>query len=462
MRFWITGFSALATISIRLALALAVCFSTTALADDDSGSARISVASKLNLEARALLVEACNLAHAPEAASAEALGRGIAGFEQKLTGLREGDLALALRAPEAARRVLRAIDEVEAAWVPVATQLRKVARGGEVQADAFAAALNASGVLSEATGSLLAIVSGEYSNAEKFAFGAVMAVNILDRQTLLIRDMALHSCIIRAGLPEATASEAALAESKDIFSASMEGLVNGLPQAGLMAPPTDSVKAALEVASAEWGGYATMLDPASATNAANEEALGKSLENARLLYLLATSKQEDLYRIPLETYAEEQLTKWLKEPVVVLAIRDQNTAHAGVTQPMIDQMDLTWRAEVDSGAHKMIAEMLSRPLSETLLKYQEASGGIVTEVFVMDNKGLNVGQSVVTSDLWQGDEAKFQETFERPEADLHISEVEFDDSTGFYQVQVSLTISDPVTDDAIGAVTFGVNIQSLL
>ncbi len=35
----------------------------------------------------------------------------------------------------------------------------------------------------------------------------------------------------------------------------------------------------------------------------------------------------------------------------------------------------------------------------------------MTEVFVMDARGLNVAASDVTSDYWQGDEEKFSETF---------------------------------------------------
>lgn len=80
----------------------------------------------------------------------------------------------------------------------------------------------------------------------------------------------------------------------------------------------------------------------------------------------------------------------------------------------------------------------------------------------MDNKGLNVSQSVETSDYWQANEAKWQETYQAPPDALHISEIEFDDSTGYYQAQASLPISDPATNQIIGAITFGINMQSLM
>ena len=73
-----------------------------------------------------------------------------------------------------------------------------------------------------------------------------------------------------------------------------------------------------------------------------------------------------------------------------------------------------------------------------------------------------MAQSAATSDYWQGDEAKWQQTYAAEDGALHISEVEFDDSTGFYQTQASMPIVDPATGEKIGAITFGINVQSLL
>ena len=82
-------------------------------------------------------------------------------------------------------------------------------------------------------------------------------------------------------------------------------------------------------------------------------------------------------------------------------------------------------------------------------------------VFVMDGKGLNVGQSDVTSDYWQGDEAKWQDTYSNGKGAVHISELEEDESTQTLQSQVSVTVVDPESGKAIGAVTFGVNVENL-
>jgi hypothetical protein len=75
---------------------------------------------------------------------------------------------------------------------------------------------------------------------------------------------------------------------------------------------------------------------------------------------------------------------------------------------------------------------------------------------MMDARGLNVAASSVTSDYWQGDEEKFTATYPLGPDAVHISEVEFDESTQTFQAQVSLPVTDPATGAVIGAITIGV------
>jgi hypothetical protein len=79
----------------------------------------------------------------------------------------------------------------------------------------------------------------------------------------------------------------------------------------------------------------------------------------------------------------------------------------------------------------------------------------------MDDKGMNVALSDVTSDYWQGDEAKWQQTYLVGPDAVHIGDVELDESTQTYQSQVSITVVDPDTKAPIGALTFGVNVEAL-
>ena len=147
---------------------------------------------------------------------------------------------------------------------------------------------------------------------------------------------------------------------------------------------------------------------------------------------------------------------------VDLTYRWQNTTTSGFSQSQIDALDLAWRAEVGTGGAPTITPVLENAASDRLRALVEASGGRITEIFVMDGVGLNVAASATTSDYWQGDEAKFTETHGSGPGAIHFGDVEFDESSQRYQGQISVTITDPGTGQPIGAMTVGVDAESLL
>jgi hypothetical protein len=161
-------------------------------------------------------------------------------------------------------------------------------------------------------------------------------------------------------------------------------------------------------------------------------------------------------------YFESDVAPQLAHEAILAAIRSQNAAHAGVSPAQIDALDTAWRAEVAAATRPTIDPVLNNAASDQLRALVEASGGRVAEVFVMDQAGLNAGASHVTSDYWQGDEPKHQETYGAGAGAIHVSEVEFDESTQSYVVQVSMTIVDPADGSAIGAVTASIDADSLV
>ena len=180
-----------------------------------------------------------------------------------------------------------------------------------------------------------------------------------------------------------------------------------------------------------------------------------------LLLTTSSALAVEEHETQIRDYVEIDVLEWLSDPTVVAAIKKQNATSGGLTEDQIIELDNKWRAEADSDDKPMIDEVLSRNLSKFLKEKQDASGGLISEAFVMDNRGLNVGQSNITSDYWQGDEAKWKKTFlEGPDA-MFIDEVEVDDSTGALQSQASLSIKDPDTGEVIGAITLGFNLDAL-
>jgi hypothetical protein len=163
----------------------------------------------------------------------------------------------------------------------------------------------------------------------------------------------------------------------------------------------------------------------------------------------------------VDSYLKSNLVTWLQDKVVIAALKQQNAKHASLNEDEIKKLDKQWRAEVDAAQKPLIDSVIKNELSAFLSKKKDEAKGVVTEIFVMDDKGLNVGQSDITSDYWQGDEAKWQKTFQvGPEA-VFFDKVEKDESTQTLQMQVSISIKDPETGKAIGAVTFGINVDQL-
>ncbi len=162
----------------------------------------------------------------------------------------------------------------------------------------------------------------------------------------------------------------------------------------------------------------------------------------------------------IDEQAIEEIRDWLKAPVVEMSIQAQNKKYDGVDQSAIDALDKQWRAERKLADQPLIAATLSSPLSNYVTQIQAASGGLFTEIFVMDRYGLNVGQSSITSDFWQGDEGKFQKTFPKGVNTVFVDEAEFNEESKTWRAQVNMTVANS-KGEAIGAVTVEYNLTEL-
>jgi len=182
---------------------------------------------------------------------------------------------------------------------------------------------------------------------------------------------------------------------------------------------------------------------------------------AAIAFAPVTAMAEEAHVAPVKDYISNNVEGWLADPIVVDAINEQNAKTAGLDQAAIDALDKDWRAQATASDKPFVDEVLGRALSKFLMEKKDGSQGMITEMFVMDAKGLNVGQSDVTSDYWQGDEAKWQKTYSVGPGEVFVDEVEEDESTQALQSQASVTISDPATGKAIGAITIGINLDML-
>lgn len=201
----------------------------------------------------------------------------------------------------------------------------------------------------------------------------------------------------------------------------------------------------------------------------------------------AQDKKEEMPSPAVEAYAKEFLAKWGNDPKLIEAIKASTAKHSRLSFDESTILDQQWRLARTKGkddeVNKAAAEKVKATLGELapgkkvedhmaegealikgarenetsawLAKQQDGEGGKITEIFVMDGMGWNVGQTGGTSDYYQGDEGKWQLTYASDGVEI-LPIVEED---GIRYSQVSLPIKEG--DKNIGAVTIGVDVDKV-
>jgi len=154
----------------------------------------------------------------------------------------------------------------------------------------------------------------------------------------------------------------------------------------------------------------------------------------------------------LVRFTEKTLVAVGENPVVQGAVESQNGQ--GMTLDAIKAKDVEWKAS--KGVEPYMAELMNSACAMELMNFQKQHKYIL-EIFVMDNQGANVAMTNKTSDYWQGDEAKFIESFKGGAGAIHYGDVEFDESAKGFLVQISVPVKK--AGAVIGAITFGVSID---
>lgn len=128
-----------------------------------------------------------------------------------------------------------------------------------------------------------------------------------------------------------------------------------------------------------------------------------------------------------------------------------------VTMEEINKIDAAWqKAESELLIQK---EKLNNACAQEIRRITQGHPELV-EVFAMDDQGANVGQNALTSDYLQGDEPKWQNSFNKGQGGLDAPAAKLDKSSNIRLQQISLPLID-ADGTVVGAVTWGVNIAAL-
>ena len=169
----------------------------------------------------------------------------------------------------------------------------------------------------------------------------------------------------------------------------------------------------------------------------------------------------DVHVAPVTAYVEANVRAWIEDPLIVETLKDSNARCAHYTVDDLLRLDTAWRSQILLEERPLVQSVTDNPLSSVLRRWQASSDGVITEIIVMDAKGLSVGESEVSSDYWQGDEPKWRNTYLAGSDALFVDAPEKDESTQLLQSQASLAVFDPKTGQPIGAITVGINLDAL-
>lgn len=182
----------------------------------------------------------------------------------------------------------------------------------------------------------------------------------------------------------------------------------------------------------------------------------QALSESTITIIATEAPQEAILEI-----LESEIKPLSRLTSVISAIRQQNVRHSRMSPDQITALDQAWRQETKILKQPLINSILEKNISLELQSIRNSSNGLITEIIAVDNKGLNVGISDVTSDYWQGDEDKWQKTLLKGPEAVFVSEAGIDESTQQFQIQISVTVVDPETSLGIGSLTVGIDLDLL-
>jgi len=136
-------------------------------------------------------------------------------------------------------------------------------------------------------------------------------------------------------------------------------------------------------------------------------------------------------------------------PLLVRAALQQNQQQLPLEE--IKKRDGSWRGTKELTPFK---QSLQSNKSGRFLKNTVTRLSSLNEAFLTDNQGANVAAYPATSDYWQGDERKWSASFNDGAGKVFIGELELDESTQTYAVQISAPVID--RGETIGVLIVGV------
>lgn len=172
-------------------------------------------------------------------------------FDETLHILRDGGGEKDL-APEEDRRTLEELKIVFEHWAPFAEEIETIIASNEVSEQAEEHIIEENLIMLKDMNDTVTLIEQEYANPHTLQMADAVTLNIFARQRMLSQKAAKDFCYV-ATSHHIEEERADLAQTHALFTASLGALINGYEPLGIAPPPTDEIKAQLDVVAEIWG-----------------------------------------------------------------------------------------------------------------------------------------------------------------------------------------------------------------
>lgn len=155
----------------------------------------------------------------------------------------------------------------------------------------------------------------------------------------------------------------------------------------------------------------------------------------------------------------EKIKDWVSQSIIVDAVKKQNGQMLSLDE--IKQRDQAWiKVKKAKGKpNDLMKQTQNHAAGKWLKNKNKENRGRYPEAFLCDNQGANVAVSKLTSDYWQGDESKWEKSFNSGDGKVFYGDPEFDKSAKSMLVQISVPVNDG--GKTIGVLVVGVKFSAL-
>ena len=149
---------------------------------------------------------------------------------------------------------------------------------------------------------------------------------------------------------------------------------------------------------------------------------------------------------------------------VIEFIQEQNTEYADMSEAAIlremQRLDASWENSSDSSS--LVRGMLTNGLADEATELKSFNQGEFVEVFFTDKYGGLAGTSDRTSDYYQADEGWWQTAYNNGYGASYIGQMEFDESSNAYAVNMAVPVYDRQTREVIGVMRITYDMSNAL